>query len=413
MLTLPCRFWEYWKQLPYGLEMEERTGTIYGRPLRNCELGTWVVTVWNKVGHYSVKMKMQVLDESRSRERDADKRRQFWYTGERTMKFVNGSEYRGSWKDGKLDGRGTYVGEDGYVYEGEWKYGKRHGTCKENFPDGMKFEGEYLEGCRHGRGKLTWPNGSVYEGDFVNGKREGKGVQKWRDQDGALYKYDGDWLNDKQHGSAVLAYGGEAYDIESRFGSVILMQPHEKARRTFTFPDKSYYDGEVGDVEEQEEMCFHGSGSRWWEDGSKYNGEFVLGSREGWGEFLWPNGSRYEGEWKKGMPHGRGFFRTGDKIHAVWHEEGKLQSSAPVAKLRVPSTDELSVGITKRMRKAKFAGKESYNEEMMEEVPYRERTIASGYRDGTNLVDNYRDVSRRDSVFPEISKMRFRSSFSR
>jgi len=42
-------FWEWYAPLPYGIEIEEDTGTIYGRPLRECEMGTWIVRLHNKV----------------------------------------------------------------------------------------------------------------------------------------------------------------------------------------------------------------------------------------------------------------------------------------------------------------------------------------------------------------------------
>ena len=55
-------FWEWWKPLPYGLELDERTGTIYGRPLRRCAPAPFVATVWNKVGSFATTLRIQVLD---------------------------------------------------------------------------------------------------------------------------------------------------------------------------------------------------------------------------------------------------------------------------------------------------------------------------------------------------------------
>ncbi len=33
-----------------------------------------------------------------------------------------------------------------------------------------------------------------------------------------------------------------------------------------------------------------------WPDGSKYEGDFKKGKKEGKGKFIWADGSRYEGE---------------------------------------------------------------------------------------------------------------------
>lgn len=35
-----------------------------------------------------------------------------------------------------------------------------------------------------------------------------------------------------------------------------------------------------------------------------YEGEFVKGSKEGWGVLAWPDGSKLEGHWSKGKING-------------------------------------------------------------------------------------------------------------
>ena len=37
-----------------------------------------------------------------------------------------------------------------------------------------------------------------------------------------------------------------------------------------------------------------------WEDGKRYEGEYIADKKEGWGVFFWPDGRKYEGYWKNG-----------------------------------------------------------------------------------------------------------------
>jgi hypothetical protein len=47
-------------------------------------------------------------------------------------------------------------------------------------------------------------------------------------------------------------------------------------------------------------------GSCTWSDGSTYQGEFVYGLPQGFGEQNWPDGSYYEGKFEEGYRHGKG-----------------------------------------------------------------------------------------------------------
>jgi len=44
------------------------------------------------------------------------------------------------------------------------------------------------------------------------------------------------------------------------------------------------------------------------EDGSKYEGEFVNGKREGKGVYYFSNKDKYDGEWKAGKMNGHGIL---------------------------------------------------------------------------------------------------------
>jgi hypothetical protein len=73
--------------------------------------------------------------------------------GRVTMRFANGSVYRGTHKNGVIDGYGAMKYSDApHAYIGEWKDGKHHG-----------------------RGILRNALCAVYVGDFLNDDKHGKG----------------------------------------------------------------------------------------------------------------------------------------------------------------------------------------------------------------------------------------------
>ena len=39
----------------------------------------------------------------------------------------------------------------------------------------------------------------------------------------------------------------------------------------------------------------HGKGVETWHEGSQYEGDYVLGKKEGLGKYIWADGSEYEG----------------------------------------------------------------------------------------------------------------------
>lgn len=65
--------------------------------------------------------------------------------------------------------------------------------------------------------------------------------------------------------------------------------------------DNGYYVGEFNDKGER-----HGQGTYYWEDGSKYEGEWENGTRTGYGVMTWANGAKYAGYWSKSQRSGYG-----------------------------------------------------------------------------------------------------------
>ena len=47
--------------------------------------------------------------------------------------------------EGKANGYGRNIFDDGDFYEGYWKDGKRHGTGRDTFKDGTFEEGQFIQ----------------------------------------------------------------------------------------------------------------------------------------------------------------------------------------------------------------------------------------------------------------------------
>ena len=88
--------------------------------------------------------------------------------------FVGKSEarnikYVGEYKDGTLNGQGTYTFPDGAKYLGDWKDGDANGQGIFTNADGSKYIGEFKDGMEHGQGTYTFPDGTKYVGEFKDG----------------------------------------------------------------------------------------------------------------------------------------------------------------------------------------------------------------------------------------------------
>jgi hypothetical protein len=57
----------------------------------------------------------------------------------------------------------------------------------------------------------------------------------------------------------------------------------------------------------------HGKGVETWNDGSKYEGNYVNGKKQDKGTYTWADGSKYDGEWNDNKICGkvRGFIQEG------------------------------------------------------------------------------------------------------
>lgn len=106
----------------------------------------------------------------------------FWFT------------YEGEIENGKANGKGMALYENGNRYEGHFTDNQRTGYGIAITKAGEKYEGQWQNDRFNGKGKYTWKNGDYYIGIFEEAKRHGKG--KLYNAQGKLLQ-DGLWENDK------------------------------------------------------------------------------------------------------------------------------------------------------------------------------------------------------------------------
>ena len=104
-----------------------------------------------------------------------------WVHGRRhghgKLSFMDGSFYRGDFKDDQMWGKGIYVdAADGSQYDGEWYKNMRQGmgTLIDNL--GNIYNGEFWANMKHGHGTVHNVDGSVYTGHYEGNLVKGTGI---------------------------------------------------------------------------------------------------------------------------------------------------------------------------------------------------------------------------------------------
>ncbi len=136
--------------------------------------------------------------------------------GQGTVRYNDGSEYKGGFHDGLPNGKGSYKNSKGHlVFEGVYGNGKRaRGTHYADdgtvlFKGTYNRDGQRLEGYGIETGKYS--DGSLwkYEGEYKKAKWNGKGTYTNSEKrKGWGYKYEGEFLNGEFHGNGKWYYVG-------------------------------------------------------------------------------------------------------------------------------------------------------------------------------------------------------------
>jgi len=109
--------------------------------------------------------------------------------------------YAGQAKDGKAEGYGVNVYQDGERQEGQWVNDLRHGFVIVRFADKSSFEGVQQNGVRV-RGVERYADGDLFSGTYLEGARQ-YGVYAGGPTRNYTAKA-GQWVADKLQGYAVL-----------------------------------------------------------------------------------------------------------------------------------------------------------------------------------------------------------------
>ena len=196
--------------------------------------------------------------------------------------WEDGAKYEGEWKNGKTNGYGIFYHPDGDIYKGYWKDDKAHGHGIYIKKDEEQYEGEWVNDCQEGYGEEIWNDGSIYKGYYKEGKKNGIGEYLWPDGS----KYFGYWKDNEHNGFGIYVY------VNNK---------------------KSYNGYFVNNV-------FEGDGHYIKKDGTEYMGSFNKGKKNGLGKYLFEDGRSYTGFWENGKQNGLGLYinEKNEEKYGVW-----------------------------------------------------------------------------------------------
>ena len=124
----------------------------------------------------------------------------------KTIKENNG-EYIGERINGKKQGKGKFVWNDGTIYEGDFEEDDINGKGKLIYNNKETYEGDFINSSREGKGIFTFKNGDKYEGEWKLDKMTGKGTYIFANGD----KYEGDFLDNQFNGTGTYTKGNKKY----------------------------------------------------------------------------------------------------------------------------------------------------------------------------------------------------------
>ena len=127
---------------------------------------------------------------------------------------VYDGKYTGTMEDQKPEEKGKFIcgevgGEKYLIYDGSWKKGKMKGKGRletNNYLVQLPDPGDGDDGKRIGS----------YSGEVKNGVAEGKGTFKTKNNKGVKYTYDGEWKDGLYDGKGKLVYAKKSSYIEEK-----------------------------------------------------------------------------------------------------------------------------------------------------------------------------------------------------
>ena len=89
-----------------------------------------------------------------------------------------------SFFNGKIEGKGKLILENGEIYIGEFLDNYANGKGKSYYDkDNLRYEGDFKKGKMEGNGKYICENGNYYIGEFAKDYFNGKGIVYYKNGD--------------------------------------------------------------------------------------------------------------------------------------------------------------------------------------------------------------------------------------
>ena len=247
--------------------------------------------------------------------------------------FIHYSKYVGQFENGypKDKSQGIYIDKDRnqhklnivknnekyYATELNNKFILRIGKYGEIY---SKYEGEINNNLPHGNGTLTYPDGSKYVGQFKNGyPEEGStgtyiGIDKKELSVKIVYLENQNFMIVSEESNFLRIYD-ENYKISLEYKGDIKNNIPDGSG-TITYADGSKYEGEF------QNGWRNGQGIEYYKNGNpKYNGKWENDKYHGYGTYTELNGDKYTGDFQKGWRHGNGTltYSNGDKYTGMFN----------------------------------------------------------------------------------------------
>lgn len=157
-----------------------------------------------------------------------------------------------------------------------------------------------------------------WSGGCKEGFADGKGVLEWRTQASGKRRVEATLVQGEVTGEATLVTDGGKYIGMLRYG-----MPHGAGYFASSKDGSRFEGGFVGGRRE-------GHGVWIGQDGSTYEGQWQAGKRHGSGKASFALGGSYEGEWRDGRIHGQGrIVYNGGRSYAGEFADGRALGAAP------------------------------------------------------------------------------------
>lgn len=220
------------------------------------------------------------------------------------------------------------------IYIGEWLAGLRHGEGME-MNDGCVYKGTFVNGKRDGKGTLFMDKKKskssasssgptiIYSGEWYDDKYHGEGV--WMDHQldasenstrkpKGIIRWEGNFTAGKKHGYGVLTDETENMEWKGTWHDDNPMN----GKWRISYADGGIYSGEAEIVDSTEAFEERSSSIK-----MPLNASTIPAIPEGFGTFQYPNGDIYVGNFEQGVRSGIGscHFASGEHWEGTWSND--------------------------------------------------------------------------------------------